>query len=104
LIGSTADYKHQSLEEDCWMLISMSRLFGLLLIRSFHPIPLPISMSSNPPAIIQSRLILRSPPKHHHHAICRSRITQRSWVINPNLWRFTGTFQLHPEKWCPFNI
>ena len=87
LISPSPYNQHQCTLEKNSMLISTFRNILLIStsIRSLYPIPSSISMSPQPPSIIQCRRVLCSSSKCNHHSISSPTITQSTRMICPSL-------------------
>jgi hypothetical protein len=55
----------------------------IIPIRSLDPIPPAIPMSSQPPGLITTALILESPSKNHDHPRSRPDLTQGPCMVHP---------------------
>ena len=74
-IGATSYYNHHSSHEDWRMLVSLKRSLSCLFVRSLHPVPSTISMSSQSPGVVKSGSVSLSSSKYNHHSSSRARRT-----------------------------
>ena len=104
ICSSTNNHEHFPYEST-WVLISPSRLVFILLRRCLNPIPSAISVSTQPPRVIQSWLITWTPSKYHDHTVCTSLWAQWCTVIDSHtgLLLFLAIHTL-PKKWTLLNL
>lgn len=69
LVGATADDEHEGSEEEGGVLISLDRIFAVLLVGGADPIPAAIAMAAQAPGIVEGGLVGGTAAEGDHHAI-----------------------------------
>ena len=84
LICPSADDHHERADKTDPVLVPAERGVLLIFVRRQDPVPPAVTVSSEPPAVVERALVARSASEDYHHPVCAAGVAKRSRVIDPD--------------------
>jgi hypothetical protein len=103
LVSTTANDEHKRAEEKSGVLVAGGRLLSSSLIRGLYPVPSPIAVASQTPAVIEGALIGGTATEDHHHACGTTSLAEGCRVIHSDGRVLFSAIEFNPREGCLLN-